>query len=323
MADINRREFLAAASAFTIVPRRVLGGRGYIPPSDMILLAQVGCGMQAQRQVNTRFVTRPELQFVAVVDPNRNSQNYPDWSNFGNRNSIRQFLGDPTWCEGDNPAFAGRGGREVAQHIMETYYKKQNRPSAGIRSYEDYREMLEKETDIQGIVAITPDHQHASINIAALKKGKAAIAHKPVALLPYELRRTLEASKAGSAGTHLLAYSNTPDRHTLEAWIKGGVIGTVREVHNWTNRPFWPQGWQEDTSPRRRSRRASTGRCGRARRSIVPTIRTTRTACIAAGTTTAPDAWVTWVSIRCGSRIASSSSACRYRSRPVRTTTPR
>ena len=245
MVDINRREFLAAASAFTIVPRRVLGGRGYIPPSDMILLAQVGCGMQAQRQVNTRFVTRPELQFVAVVDPNRNSQNYPDWSNFGNRNAIRQFLGDPTWCEGDNPAFAGRGGREVAQHIMETYYKKQNRPSAGMRSYEDYREMLEKETDIQGIINITPDHQHASINIAALKKGKAAIAHKPVALLPYELRRTLEASKAGSAGTHLLAYSNTPDRHTLEAWIKAGVIGTVREVHNWTNRPFWPQGWQE------------------------------------------------------------------------------
>ena len=64
---------MAAASAFTIVPRRVLGGPGYIAPSDMILLAQVGCGMQAQRQVNTGFVTRPELQFVAVVDPNRDT----------------------------------------------------------------------------------------------------------------------------------------------------------------------------------------------------------------------------------------------------------
>jgi hypothetical protein len=105
--------------------------------------------------------------------------------------------------------------------------------------------MLEKETDIQGIVAITPDHQHASINISALKKGKAAIAHKPVALLPYELRRTLEVSRQSTAMTHLLAYSNTPDRHTLAAWIKAGTIGNVREVHNWTNRPFWPQGWQE------------------------------------------------------------------------------
>jgi len=242
---MNRREFLGtlgAASAFTIVPRRVLGGAGYIPPSDMILLAQVGCGTQAQRQVNTGFVRRDDLQFVAVVDPNRNSQNYVDWEPYGNRTRIRRFIEEPAWCEGDTGV---RAGREVAKDIMETYYRKHNRPAAGIRAYEDYREMLEKETDIQGIVAITPDHQHASINISALKKGKAAIAHKPVALLPYELHRTLEVSRAGSAATHLLAYSNTPDRHQLEAWIKGGVIGTVREVHNWTNRPFWPQGWQE------------------------------------------------------------------------------
>lgn len=244
---MNRRDFIgtmAAASGFMIVPRRVLGGPGHIPPSDMIVLAQVGCGMQAQRQVNTGFVRRPELQFVAVVDPNRDSQGYVDWSNYGNRNRVRQFLEDPKWAEGDSLAGAGRGGREVARYIMETYYRKQNRP-ATIRAYEDFREMLEKETDIQGIINITPDHQHANINIAALKKGKSAIAHKPVASVLYDLRKTLEASKASAGATHLLAYSNSPDRHTLAAWINGGVIGNVREVHNWTNRPFWPQGYQE------------------------------------------------------------------------------
>lgn len=245
---MNRRDFIgtaaAAAAGFMIVPRRVLGGPGYIPPSDMILLAQVGCGMQAQRQVNTGFVRRPELQFVAVVDPNRDSQGYIDWSNFGNRSRVRQFLEDPNWAEGDSAGGGGRGGRDVARHIMETYYRKQNRP-ATIRAYEDFREMFEKETDIQGIINITPDHQHANINIAALKKGKSTIAHKPVASVLYDLRRTLEASKAGAGSTHLLAYSNSPDRHTLAAWIEGGVIGNVREVHNWTNRPFWPQGYQE------------------------------------------------------------------------------
>jgi len=242
---MNRREFLgtvAAASAFTIVPRRVLGGRGHVAPSDMILLAQVGCGTQAQRQVNTGFVRRDDLQFVAVVDPNRDSQNYVDWENFGNRTRIRRFLEEPAWCEGDTGI---RAGREVARQIMETYYRKHERPARGIRAYEDFREMLEKETDIQGIVNITPDHQHAAINIAALKKGKAAIAHKPVASVLADLRRTLQVSRESSAATHLLAYSNSPDRHTLAAWIDAGVIGTVREVHNWTNRPFWPQGWQE------------------------------------------------------------------------------
>jgi hypothetical protein len=239
---MDRREFMAATAGWMIVPRRVLGGRGFVPPSDMILLAQVGCGTQAQRQVNTGMVTRADLQFVAVVDPNKDSQNYVDWEPFGNRTRIRKFLDEPMWCEGD---IGIRAGRDVAKEIMEIYYRKQNRPAAGLRSYEDYREMLEKERDIQGIVNITPDHQHASINISALRKGKAAIAHKPVATIPYELRRTLDASRESSAPTHLLAYSNNPDRHTLAAWIRAGVIGRVREVHNWTNRPFWPQGWTE------------------------------------------------------------------------------
>ncbi len=78
MTDINRRKFiggLAAASGFMIVPRRVLGGQGYVAPSDMVLLAQVGCGTQSQRQVNAGMVSRPDLQFVAVVDPNRDTQN--------------------------------------------------------------------------------------------------------------------------------------------------------------------------------------------------------------------------------------------------------
>jgi hypothetical protein len=244
MTDVNRRKFLAglaAASAITIVPRRVLGGRGFVAPSDMINLAQVGCGTQSMRQVTTGLVTRPDLQFVAVVDPNRDSQNYVDWSRFGNRDVVRRFLEEPAWGEADTGI---RAGREVSRQIMEAYYKKQNRPG-GIRAYEDYREMLEKETDIQGVVNITPDHQHGSINISALRKGKAAISHKPVASVLYEVWRTVAEARVSPAASHLLAYSNSPDRHTLAAWIDAGVIGTIREVHNWTNRPFWPQGWQE------------------------------------------------------------------------------
>lgn len=244
MTTVSRRTFLGglgAASALTIVPRRVLGGPGFVAPSDMILLAQVGCGTQAQRQVNTGLVKRADLQFVAVVDPNRDSQNYVDWGPWENRDQIREFLDDPAWGAGDTGI---RAGRDVARQILETYYRKQNRPAGGIRSYEDFREMLEKEPDIQGVVNITPDHQHGSINIAALRKGKAAISHKPVASVLHEVRRTVQAARESSAPSHLLAYSNNPDRHTLAAWIAAGVIGTVREVHNWTNRPFWPQGMQ-------------------------------------------------------------------------------
>ena len=86
--------------------------------------------------------------------------------------------------------------------------------------------MFEKETDIQGVVNITPDHQHGTINIAALRKGWAAISHKPVASVLHEVRRTLQAARESKAVSHLLAYSNSPDRHTLAAWIHAGVIGT-------------------------------------------------------------------------------------------------
>ena len=131
MNKMNRRKFLgglAAASAFTIVPRRVLGGQGYVAPSDMILLAQVGCGTQSQRQVNTGMVRRPDVHFVAVVDPNKDTQNYVDWNAWGNRNTIRRFLEDPTWGA-DHTGI--RAGRDVAQRIMETYYDKQKRPEQG------------------------------------------------------------------------------------------------------------------------------------------------------------------------------------------------
>jgi hypothetical protein len=244
MTTVSRRGFLGGlgASALTIVPRRVLGGAGYIAPSDMILLAQVGCGTQGQRQVNTRLVARPDLQFVAVVDPNADSQDYVDWGRWGNRDEIRKFLDEPGWGASDTGI---RAGRDVARQIMETYYGKHDRPARGIRSYEDFREMLEKETDIQGVVNITPDHQHGSINVSALRKGKAAISHKPVASVLSEVRRAVQAARESAAPSHLLAYSNRPDRHLLATWVDAGVIGHVREVHNWTNRPFWPQGMQD------------------------------------------------------------------------------
>jgi hypothetical protein len=103
--------------------------------------------------------------------------------------------------------------------------------------------MLEKETDLQGVVNITPDHQHGSINISALRKGRAAISHKPVASVLHEVRRTVQA-RATVPRRRTCSPTATRPTGTLAAWIKAGVIGTVREVHNWTDRPFWPQGMQ-------------------------------------------------------------------------------
>ena len=242
---IDRRQFvgsLAAASTLTILPRHVLGGPLHVAPSDRLNVAQIGCGTQGIRQTSVGLVQREDVQIVCVCDPNTDSTNYVDWSRYGNRDSVRRLLENPTWGEND----AGiRGGREVAREIIEAYYGKARTSGsyAGVRAYADFRQLLDEETDLDAAVIITPDHTHAAISVAALERGVAAISHKPVSNVLNEVRRAVDAAKSSSAATHLLAYGDHEDLHRLEAWIRSGAIGVVRAVHNWTARPFWPQGW--------------------------------------------------------------------------------
>src|SRR2546425_992780 len=94
----SRRKFMlaggAAAAAFTIVPRHVLGGPGFVPPSEKITLAYIGCGTQGLREM-LGMLTMPELQIVAVCDPVKESYDYVDWSRDGLCASIATALGNP------------------------------------------------------------------------------------------------------------------------------------------------------------------------------------------------------------------------------------
>src|SRR5437867_9252864 len=80
---LSRRKFMltsgAAAAAFTIVPRHVLGGPGYVAPSEKITLAHIGCGTQGFREMSA-LLAMPEIQIVAVCDPVKKGSNYVDWS---------------------------------------------------------------------------------------------------------------------------------------------------------------------------------------------------------------------------------------------------
>src|SRR5437764_4013330 len=96
-AGLSRRNFIwaggAAAAGFTIVPRHVLGGSGFVPPSEKITLAYIGCGTQGLREMPA-LLAMPEVQIVAVCDPVRGSQAYVDWSKDGLRSEIARSLGN-------------------------------------------------------------------------------------------------------------------------------------------------------------------------------------------------------------------------------------
>src|SRR3989449_6183228 len=123
----SRRKFVltggAAAAAFTIVPRHVLGGAGFVAPSEKIVLGYIGCGTQGLREMLT-MLTMPEVQIVAVCDPVKDGQDYVDWSKDGLRAAIATALGKPDWRRG-RPEIPG--GREVAKEIVETAYANQRR----------------------------------------------------------------------------------------------------------------------------------------------------------------------------------------------------
>lgn len=240
---INRREFIgkaaATAATITILPRHVLGGPGFIPPSDKVTVANIGCGTQGLREMGD-LLQHPYVQVVSICDPNKYSTDYLDWSANGIRNGIRKTLGDQSW--GANIKGIA-GGRDVGQEYVEKYYAK-NKPSGqykGCTVYEDFRELLAKENDLDAIKIMTPDHLHATIAIAAMKKGKHVVTHKPIANRMAEGRLTIETARQTKVKTHLLAWSDHPEHELILQWINDGVIGTLKEIHNWSYRPVWPQ----------------------------------------------------------------------------------
>ncbi len=240
--NINRRRFLSAAvasSAFAIVPRHVLGGRGYVAPSEKVTVAHIGMGTQGFRELGSLLET-PEIQIVAVCDPNRASSDYVEWGKHSVRNRIRGYLGNASWRAGDSGC---PGGRDLGREVVDTYYARHRGKETfqGCRAYADFRELLADEKDLDAVKIMTPDHLHATIAIAAMKRGKHVLMHKPIANRLAEGRMVLASARRAEVATHLLAYGSGAGNGKIVARIKEGVIGPLREIHNWTNRPVWPQ----------------------------------------------------------------------------------
>jgi len=239
---ITRRKFLGTAAgaglAFSIVPSQVIGRAGRVAPSDRINLAYIGMGTQGLRELPP-LLEMKDFQVTAVCDPNRDSTDYVDWDRYGLRDQIRQFLGSQSWG-GDEGI---RAGREAGREVVDTWYG-QNKPSGkykGCAVYADFRELLEKEKGLDAVKIMTPDHLHATIAIAAMKKGLAASTHKPISNVMQEARLCIGTAAGTGAATHLLAWNSGAGVARARAWIDAGAIGRLRQVHNWIDKPIWPQ----------------------------------------------------------------------------------
>ncbi len=244
---ISRRKFLAsaaAASALTIVPKNVLGmNYGSVAPSDKITLAHIGCGYQGHNELGS-LLACPDIQIVSVCDPEKDGRNYVNWGRGGDEvptgtaDTVRRLLGNPDWRKGINYV---PGGRDVMKEVVEGYYSNNRDKSEfkGVSAYADFRELLDKE-DVDAIKIMTPDHLHGAIAVAAMKKGVHTVCHKPLANRMNEVKKVMETAKQSNVATYFMAYHRYAPMDLVKTWIDDGAIGTLQEVHNWTNRPSWP-----------------------------------------------------------------------------------
>jgi predicted dehydrogenase len=122
------------------------------------------------------------------------------------------------------------------------------------RRYKDFRVMLEKQKDIDGVVVSTPDHTHGVIAMMAIAAGKHVYCEKPLAHSLHEVRSITEAANKQGVMTQMGNQGHSFDsiRDMVEI-VNAGIIGNVTEVVAWCDRPAggggvaFPHGMERPT----------------------------------------------------------------------------
>lgn len=214
---MNRRQLLKAASAataaFHIVPRHVLGGPGFVAPSEKIHLAIVGAGGRG-RQVLRGMLREEDVRVIAVADPAKSF-------------SLEKFY------------YKDVGGREPTRELVEQHYAGQEQ-AGKCATYENFEEMLAAESDLDAVLCGTPDHLHAYVSAKCLRAGKHVYCEKPLTHNLWEAELISDLAAKTGLATQMGNQGHSTDgiRETCE-WIWAGAIGQVREVQAWVSGHRW------------------------------------------------------------------------------------
>ena len=182
---------------------------------------------------------------------------------FGSSPSLK-MLGYKSPNEKLNIASIGAGGKAASdidgcssENIVALCDVDEKRAAAKFKQYEsapkykDYRKMLDEQAkNIDAVIVTVPDHMHATAAIAAMERGKHVYCQKPLTRTVWEARQMMEAANKYKVATQMgnQGYSNEGTRQVAEI-VWSGEIGQVKEVHAWTDRPWWPQGQTEIPAP--------------------------------------------------------------------------
>ena len=211
---VSRRTFMRRAAALATLP--ALPVRAQSTANEKVNMAFIGVGWQGIYNLEV-FLKDPDVRVTAVCDVFEEGP----------------YLGQ------------GVAGREAGRKMVNAFYEHRGRPEDGCAAYTDFRHMLDERSDIDAVVITTPDHIHAVAALAAMRKHKHVFCEKPLAHSLLEVRAMTEAARQAGIATQMGNWGHAKeDIRLLCEWIWDGAIGSVREVHVWTNRPggWWPYG---------------------------------------------------------------------------------
>jgi predicted dehydrogenase len=236
---MSRRKFVAGttgtALSAMILPRHVLGGVGFNAPSDTVNVAIVGCGGQGKSDAVELVTGGQNIVALADVDFAFVDREVAD------RTKVRPPRVPPGVTISEEQMKRMSEGAEKSAQRMVKLQESFNKA----KRYADFRRMLEQQKDIDAVLVATPDHNHAIIAKTAMELGKHVYVEKPLTWSIQEARVLRETAARTKVATQMGNMGHSSEGAALvNEWVQAGIIGPVRTVHVWTNRPlgFWPQG---------------------------------------------------------------------------------
>ncbi len=196
MSNMNRRNFLgkaaAGAAAITVIPRHVLGGKGFVAANDRFQLGYIGTGKQVYTLLNGIGGCAETVAVAACDVYKKKLDNFVDAAV---KNNAKKGI------------------------------------NAKVDGYHYYRELLDRD-DIDAVVIATPDHWHAQVAVDAAKAGKDIYCEKPMALTVAEGRAMVNATRKYDRvfQTGNMQRSWRDFRHAVEL-VRNGYIGDVKEIN--------------------------------------------------------------------------------------------
>ncbi|MDG1052496.1 MAG: Gfo/Idh/MocA family oxidoreductase, partial [Flavobacteriaceae bacterium] len=113
------------------------------------------------------------------------------------------------------------------------------------RLYEDFREMLDREKDLDAVTISTPDHTHGVIANNAMNRGLHVYVQKPLTHNIEEARQLTLTAKKNKVVTQMGNQGGSSvGVQKIQEWVDNKMIGKINKIYAWTNRPVWPQGFQ-------------------------------------------------------------------------------